>query len=54
MRHERFSFYGPRKSDVRADTDLKYIPCWLNRHTEHEVDQKRNHICMGAWMTGQY
>ena len=32
MRHEGFSFYGPRMSDKGADTDLKhvYVFCWLN------------------------
>ena len=30
MRHEGFSFYGPRKSDERADTDLIYKFCWHN------------------------
>ena len=28
MRHEGFSFYGPRKSDEGADTDLIYNFCW--------------------------
>ena len=28
MRHEGFSFYGPRKSDQGGDTDLIYNFCW--------------------------
>ena len=28
MRHERFSFYDPRRSDEGADTDLLYNFCW--------------------------
>ena len=28
MRHEWFSFYGPRKSDEGADTDLINNFCW--------------------------
>ena len=28
MRHEGFSFYGPRKSDEGGDTDLIYNFCW--------------------------
>ena len=30
MRHEGFSFYGPKKSDEGADTGLIYNFCWLN------------------------
>ena len=33
VRHERFSFYGPRKSDEGADTDLIYNFCWPKAHT---------------------
>ena len=28
VKHEGFSFYGPRKSDKGADTDLKHNFCW--------------------------
>ena len=28
VRHEGFSFYGPRKSDWGADTDVIYTFCW--------------------------
>ena len=30
VRHEGFLFYGPRKSDERADTDLIYNFCLHN------------------------
>ena len=30
VRHEGFSFYGPRNSDEGADTDLIYNFCWPN------------------------
>ena len=30
VRHEGFSFYGPRKSDEGADTDLIYNFYWPN------------------------
>ena len=32
MRHEGFSFYGPRKSDEGGDTDLIYNFCWPNKN----------------------
>ena len=28
MRHEGFSFYGPRTSDEGDDTDVIYNFCW--------------------------
>ena len=34
MRHEGFSFYGPRKSDEGGDTDLIYNICYIMEKTK--------------------
>ena len=50
VRHKGFSFYGSRKSDEGADTDLIYDFCWpycpFYFHTVHQTEQLRSGRCL--------